>query len=99
MKWGILATGTIAAKFVKTVAEMRSSDETTVAVGSRDAKRAQEFAGTYGIEKAYGSYEELAADPEVEAVYIATPNNMHFSNAMLCLKNGKHVLCEKPQRQ
>ena len=96
MKWGILATGTIAAKFAKTVAEMRSGDEKVVAVGSRDAKRAQEFADTHGIEKAYGSYEELAADPEVEAVYIATPNSMHFSNAMLCLKNGKHVLCEKP---
>ena len=96
MKWGILATGTIAAKFAKTVAEMRSGGEKIVAVGSRDAKRAQEFADTYGIEKIYGSYEELAADPEVEVVYIATPNSMHFSNAMLCLKNGKHVLCEKP---
>ena len=96
MKWGILATGTIAAKFAKTVTEMCSDDEEIVAVGSRDAKSAQEFADKYGIKKAYGSYEELAATPEVEAVYIATPNNMHFSNAMLCLENGKHVLCEKP---
>lgn len=96
MKWGILATGTIAAKFAKTVAEMHSADEKIVAVGSRDVKKAQEFADTYCIKKAYGSYEELTADPEVEAVYIATPNSMHFSNAMLCLKNGKHVLCEKP---
>lgn len=96
MKWGILATGTIAAKFAKTVIEMHSDDEMIVAVGSRDEKRAQEFADTYGIQKAYGSYGELAADTEVEAVYIATPNNMHFGNAMLCLENGKHVLCEKP---
>ena len=96
MKWGILATGTIAEKFAKTVAQMCSDDEKVVAVGSRDAKRAQEFADTNGIKKAYGTYEELAADPEVEAVYIATPNNMHFGNAMLCLENGKHVLCEKP---
>ena len=96
MKWGILATGTIAAKFAKTIKEMRSNDEMIVAVGSRDTKRAQEFADTYGVKRAYGSYEELAADPEVEAVYIATPNNMHFGNAMLCLENGKHVLCEKP---
>lgn len=59
-------------------------------------KKTREFADTYGIKKAYGSYEELATDPEVEAVYIATPNSMHFSNAMLCLNNGKHVLCEKP---
>ena len=96
MKWGILATGTIAAKFAKTVAQMCSDDEKIAAVGSRDVKKAQEFADTHGIKKAYGSYEGLAADPEVEAVYIATPNSMHFSNAMLCLKNGKHVLCEKP---
>ena len=96
MKWGILATGTIAAKFAKTVAAMCTDDEKIVAVGSRDEKRAREFADTYGINKAYGSYEELAADPEVEAVYIATPNSLHFGNAMLCLQNGKHVLCEKP---
>ena len=96
MKWGILATGTIAAKFAKTVAQMCSDNEKIVAVGSRDEKRAQEFANTYGIEKAYGSYEELTADSEVEAVYIATPNSMHFRNAMLCLNTGKHVLCEKP---
>ena len=96
MKWGIMATGTIAAKFAKTVAEMSSDGEKIVAVGSRDIKKAQEFADKYGIKKSYGTYEELTADPEVEAVYIATPNSMHFSNAMLCLKNGKHVLCEKP---
>ena len=96
MKWGILATGTIAAKFAKTVIAMCSDDEKIVAVGSRDEKRAREFADTYGINKSYGSYEELTTDPEVEAVYIATPNSMHYSNAMLCLKNGKHVLCEKP---
>ena len=96
MNWGILATGTIAAKFAKTVAQMCSDDEKIVAVGSRDVKKAQKFADTYGIKKAYESYEKLTTDPEVEAVYIATPNSMHFSNAMLCLKNGKHVLCEKP---
>ena len=96
MKWGILATGTIAAKFAKTVTQMCSDNEKIVAVGSRDVKKAREFANTYGIKKAYGSYEGLTEDKEVEAVYIATPNNMHFSNAMLCLKNGKHVLCEKP---
>lgn len=96
MKWGILATGTIASKFAKTVAQMCSDNEKIVAVGSRDLKKAQEFADTYGTKKAYESYEALATDPEVEAVYIATPNSMHFSNAMLCLRNGKHVLCEKP---
>ncbi len=96
MKWGIMATGTIAAKFAKTVEKMQSDDEKIVAVGSRDIKKAQEFADTYGIGKAYGSYEELVRAPEVEAVYIATPNSLHFDNTMLCLENGKHVLCEKP---
>ena len=96
MKWGIMATGTIAAKFAKTVAEMGSEGEVLTAVGSRDLQRAREFADTYGIKKAYGSYEELAEDTEIEAVYIATPNNMHFDNAMLCLEGGKHILCEKP---
>jgi len=96
MNWGIMATGTIAEKFSKTIISMRSEDEKTVAVGSRDKDRAHVFAEKYGIEKAYGSYEELAADPNVDAVYIATPNNLHFANTMMCLNAGKHVLCEKP---
>lgn len=96
MNWGIMATGTIAGKFAVTVNAMRSEGERIAAVGSRDGVRAREFADKYGIEKAYGSYEELAADPNVDAVYIATPNNLHFENTMLCLNAGKHVLCEKP---
>ncbi len=96
MKWGIMATGNIAAKFAKTVNSMGDKDEILTGVGSRDLKRAESFAREHGILKVFGSYEELAACPEVEAVYIATPNNMHFENAMLCLKAGKHVLCEKP---
>ena len=70
MKWGILATGTVAVKFAKTVAAMCTDDEKIVAVGSRDKKKAREFADTYGINKAYGSYEELAADPEAEPCLI-----------------------------
>lgn len=96
MKWGIMATGNIAAKFAQTVLEMNEPEEMLVAVGSRNADRASAFAVKYDIPKTYGSYEELAADPEVEAIYIATPNNLHFENTMLCLKAGKHVLCEKP---
>ena len=96
MRWGIMATGNIAAKFARTVSAMKDAAETIVAVGSRDADKSAAFAREYGIAKAYGSYEELAADPQVEAVYIATPNNYHFENTMLCLKAGKHVLCEKP---
>lgn len=96
MNWGIIATGTIAEKFAKTLTAMKPEGERLVAVGSRVMERAQAFAEKFGAERAYGTYEELAADPDVDAVYIATPNNLHFDNAMLCLAAGKHVLCEKP---
>ena len=96
MKWGIMATGNIASKFAGTVLALHAPEEALAAVGSRDVERAKGFAKGHGIPKAYGSYEELAADPEVEAVYIATPNHLHFENTMLCLKAGKYVLCEKP---
>ena len=96
MKWGILASGTIAAKFARTVNAMSHEGESLIAVGSRSARKARAFADEHGIPKAYGSYEELAADPDVEAIYIATPNNLHYENALLCLNAGKHVLCEKP---
>lgn len=96
MKWGIMATGNIASKFAKTVLAMQSSEEALVAVGSRDEDRAKAFAGEHGIPNFYGSYEKLASDPEVDAIYIATPNHLHFDNVMLCLNAGKHVLCEKP---
>ena len=95
MRWGIMATGTIAAKFADTVMKMGGEEQLT-ACGSRSMEKAEEFAGRYGIRHAYDSYEALAADPEVDAVYIATPNNLHFDNCRLCLDAGKHVLCEKP---
>ena len=94
MKWGILATGTIARKFAQTIDQME--DETPVAVGSRSADSARTFADQFAIPRAYASYEALASDPEVECVYIATPNTLHYENCRLCLENGKHVLCEKP---
>lgn len=96
MKWGILATGTIAKKFASTVRQMADEGETLAAVGSRRLESAQAFAAEYGVPCAYGSYEALAADPAVEAVYIATPNSLHYENVRLCLTHGKHVLCEKP---
>ena len=96
MRWGILATGTIASKFAKTVSAMEGEGEKLVAVGSRDLTRAEDFASRYGIARAYGSYEALAQDPDVDAVYIATPNNLHYENTMMCLHGDKHVLCEKP---
>ena len=96
MKWGIIATGSIAGKFADTVSKMQREDEQIIAVASRDKARAESFAGKYCIPKNYGSYEEMMADPEVEAVYIATPNNLHFENTKMCIDAGKHVLCEKP---
>ena len=96
MKWGILATGTIAKKFASTVEQMGAEGEQLFAVGSRHLESAQAFAQQYGIPRCYDSYEALAADPEVEAIYIATPNTLHYENCKLCLEQGKHVLCEKP---
>ena len=65
-------------------------------MGSRHLESAQAFAQQYGIPRGYDSYEALAADPEVEAIYIATPNTLHYENCKLCLEQGKDVLCEKP---
>ena len=96
MKWGILATGTIAKKFASTVEQMGAEGEQLAAVGSRRLQSAEAFAQEYHIPRGYGSYEELAADPEVEAIYVATPNALHYENCRLCLEHGKHVLCEKP---
>lgn len=96
MNWGIIATGNIAEKFAKTINAMSTENQKLFAVGSRDLARAEEFAQKFGAERAYGTYEELARDPQIDAVYVATPNNLHFENTMLCLNAGKNVLCEKP---
>ena len=96
MNWGILGLGTIAKKFAKAVNLMSEQGERLVAVGSRSIEHAKEFADEYGAEKCYGSYEELAQASEIDAVYIATPNNLHYENCKMCLLNGKNVLCEKP---
>lgn len=98
MKWGILATGNIANKFAKTINMMKQvgEDQCLVACASRNAERAQMFANEYNIEKAYASYEGMLMDEQVEAVYVATPNNLHYENCRMCLEAGKHVLCEKP---
>lgn len=90
---GILGTGRIAEKLAGTFALL--PEVQTVAVGARELERAQEFALRHGIPRAYGGYEALAEDSEVELVYIATPHTFHFEHIMLCLRHGKHVLCEK----
>ena len=94
VKWGILSTADINRKALAGAAE--SDDVEVVAVGSRDLGRAEEFARSWGIARAYGSYDEVLADPEVEAVYIPLPNTMHSDWSVRSLEAGKHVLCEKP---
>ena len=92
-KWGILAPGKMSAKFTKGLKMLENVE--LYAVGSRDLERAKQFAAEYGFKKYYGSYEQLAQDPELEIVYIASPHSHHYEHTMLCLGNGKHVLCEK----
>jgi predicted dehydrogenase len=92
--WGIIGPGKIAKKFA-TALEMVDGAALR-AVASRDAGRAGAFAREYGAGVGYGSYEELVADAAVDAVYIATPHGFHAEHAMLCLRHGKAVLCEKP---
>lgn len=105
VKWGIMATGGIATTFVKDLLndpKSRDVDDVThevVAAASSSSKsRAETFfkdCGVPGSPKAYGSYAELVADPDVQIVYVATPHSHHFQNAMLALEAGKNVLCEK----
>jgi predicted dehydrogenase len=90
--WGVLATGGIANAFTR---DLVAHGHRVAAVGSRSADNARAFAEKWGIERAYGSYDELLADPNVDIVYVATPHNYHAANAKAALQNGKHVLVEK----
>ena len=94
VSWGILSTAQINRKLIP--AAHASSKVDLVGVASRDHGRADEYAKTWKIERAYGSYEALLADPQVEAVYISLPNAMHCEWSIKALEAGKHVLCEKP---
>ncbi len=94
VKWGILSTANINRKVIP--GARASPKVELVAVASRDQARADEYAKTWEIKRAYGSYEKLLADPEVEAVYISLPNSMHCEWSIKALEAGKHVLCEKP---
>ena len=93
MKIGILGAGKIATLMATTLNQMEGVR--CYAVAARDKERAQNFANTYHCEKAYGSYEELVKDEEVELIYIATPHSHHYEHAKLCIEHGKAVLCEK----
>ena len=92
-KWGILAPGKMSAKF--TVGLKLLENVELYAVGSRDLKRAKQFAEEFGFKKYYGSYEELASDRDLEIVYIASPHSYHREHTLLCLKYKKAVICEK----
>lgn len=94
IRWGILGTGAIAAAFATALRQV--TDATLFAVGSRSQTSADDFAQTHDVGRAFASYAELAADPDVDVVYIASPHTAHFEHTMLCLGAGKHVLCEKP---
>lgn len=93
MNIGILGAGGIASTMAYTVSKMENV--TLYAVGSRNLQKAQEFADKYGINKAYGSYEELVADKNIDLVYIATPHSHHYEHCKLCIAYGKNILCEK----
>jgi predicted dehydrogenase len=83
----------MSAKFTKGLKLL--PDAELYAVGSRDKKKAEAFAGEHGFRKYYGSYRELAGDPDVEIIYIASPHSSHYEHTIMCLENGKHVICEK----
>ncbi len=94
LRWGVLAPGGIAATFARAVADHTRGR--VVAVGSRSAERAQAFARRFEVPAAHGSYEQLVADPQVQAVYVASPPSRHRDDALLAVAAGKHVLLEKP---
>ena len=93
LRWGILGTGWIADLFVR---DLQLTGRKVVAVGSRSQASASAFAARFNIPKALASYEALAADPDVDVIYVATPHPLHADNALLALEGGKHVLIEKP---
>ena len=94
IKWGILGTGGIASAFARDLAFAKNTEK--LAVGSRTKESAAKFAEEHGVSRAYGSYEELVQDPDVDAIYVATPHPFHKENVLACLRAGKAVLCEKP---
>jgi len=93
-RWGIISTGGIATAFARDLSYL--NNHVVKAVGSRSLQPAQDWAMEFPGCKAYGSYEELVNDPDIDAIYVATPHTSHVANTMLALNAGKPVLCEKP---
>lgn len=94
IRWGIIGAGNISSTLATALNGM--NDVVLEAVASRDLKKSIEFSEKHGFKKAYGSYEELVADDDVDVIYIGTPHTEHLKNAAMCIKAGKAVLCEKP---
>src|SRR5689334_2511903 len=93
-RFGILGVARIARGFAEGL--RGSSLVEVVAVASRQSSRAESFAGEFGLRRAYGNYQALIDDPEVDAIYVALPNSLHAEWSMAAARAGKHVLCEKP---
>ena len=94
VRWGIISTARINSKFL--AGARQSSALEILAVASRQRESAERYAADNGIERAYGGYDALLADPDIDAVYISLPNAMHVEWTVKALEAGKHVLCEKP---
>ena len=94
VRWGVVGPGAIAKGFAQAMTMV--DDGHIVAVASRSLDRAEAFADTFDVPARYGDYDALAADPNVDAVYVATPHSRHEQDTIAFLKAGKHVLCEKP---
>src|SRR6266403_1182192 len=95
VKWGVLGAASVAVR--KVIPGMQRGEWSEIAaIASRDLKKAKDAAKKLGIAKAYGSYEELLADAEIEAIYNPLPNHLHVPWSIKAAEAGKHVLCEKP---
>lgn len=102
LRWGIISAGEITTDFVNGLHALSEIDHQLVAIADQDKERAEECAKKFSIPAVYGSYEELAKDPNVDVAYVGNyklsyvGNNEHYDASILMLENGKHVLCEKP---
>lgn len=96
VRWGIVGLGSIANRVMKGLKVTPPEETQVVAVGSRDAEKAEAFAAQFGIRQSHGSYDGVINNPNVDLVYVALPNHLHVPVAIKALKAGKHVLCEKP---
>ncbi|MET0863249.1 MAG: Gfo/Idh/MocA family oxidoreductase [Nakamurella sp.] len=94
LRWGVMGPGWIAERFIGSL--HRHTQQKVLAVGSRDLSRSTAFASKNGVDRAYGSYQDLLADPDIDVIYIATPHNAHYPCALMSLMAGKHTLVEKP---